>query len=112
MISHASRGVNVNAPVNVNTTEFSMTTQSSVNGDTPATLFGMPTCVGEPPNTASMCGMLPGSVSTIATSKRPNRSRMHVSTVDQFAADTFHAANCVVAVTIVERFVRESLLPG
>src|SRR5215510_3997760 len=109
MISHASRGVNVNAPANVNTTEFSMTEQSVVNGETPATLFGMPTCSGEPPNTASMCGTLPGSVSTIVMSYATNKSRMQPTTLAQLAALTFHAGIAVWVVTTVERLTRESL---
>src|SRR5690349_11459421 len=101
MTSHASRGVIWNAPVNVKTIEFSITTQSSVNGETPAVFASMPTCVGEPPNTASMCGTLPGSTSVTVTSKREKRSFMHVTVDCQFVALTFHAGSEVVAVTIV-----------
>src|SRR4051812_43742435 len=89
-----------------------MITQSSVNGETPAVFASMPTCVGEPPNTASMCGTLPGSTSVTVTSKRENRSFMQVTVDCQFAAVTFHAGIDVCAVTIVDLFVRESLSPG
>ncbi len=98
--------------VNVNTIEFSMTEQSWVNGETPATLVGRPSCVGEPPNTASMCGTAPGSVSTTVTPKGENKSRTQATVAFQVAASVFHAGIVVCCDAIVERLVRESLLPG
>ena len=98
--------------VNVNTIEFSITLQSVVNGDTPATFGSMPSRPGEPPNTASMCGTLPGSLSTTVTSYAENRSRMHDTVSDQVVALTDHAGIVVCAEAIEDRLVRASLTPG
>src|SRR3954463_15800466 len=112
MISQARRASAGITFVNVNTIEFSMMPQSCVNGDTPATLFGMPSCVGEPPNTASMCGVWPGSTSVTLTSNGENRSFMQATVALHVVALTFHAGIDVVWLASVERLVRESLLPG
>jgi hypothetical protein len=98
--------------VNVNTIEFSMIPQSSVNGDTPPTPDCMPMFCGDPPNTASMCGVLPGSTSVTVTSQRENMSFMQVTVAVQVAALVFHAGTVEVELMIDERFVRESSSPG
>src|SRR5436190_16642168 len=112
MISQARRASAGITFVNVNTIEFSMIAQSLVNGDTPATLLGMPSCVGDPPNTASMCGVWPGSVSVTVTSNGANSSFMHATVAVHVVALTFHGAIVVAACASVDRLVRESLLPG
>src|SRR5512139_3496562 len=89
-----------------------MIEQSVVNGETPATPLGRPSCVGEPPNTASMCGTLPGSVSTICTSNGAKISFMHATVAAHVVALTFHAGIVVCCDAIVERLVRESFVPG
>src|SRR5215212_956013 len=112
MISHAVRASCGITAVNVNTIAFSMIEQSVVNGDTPPTLVPIPSRVGEPPNTASMCGTLPGLTSVIVTSNAENSSRMHDTVADHVVALTFHGGMTVCAVGIVEWLVRESLSPG
>src|SRR5687768_18471580 len=82
MISHATCAFCGIMSVNVNTTLFSIVLQVDVNGDTPAIRCVSPSIDGEPPNTASMCGTLPGSVSVIVTSNGANISRMHVTVCD------------------------------
>src|SRR5512139_1415901 len=94
--------------VNVNTIEFSITAQSSVNGLTPPTPDGIPMLPGPPPNTASMCGTLPGSTSVIVTSQRANMSFMHFTVSAHSCGDAFHAGTWRWLVMIDERFVRES----
>ena len=101
-----------NTFVNVNTIEFSMTAQSSVNGDTPPTPEPMPIFCGEPPNTASMWGTLPGSTSVTVTSNRANMSRMHATVAAQVAALVFHAGTLACDETIEDRLVRASSSPG
>src|SRR5258706_12099938 len=112
MISHAVRASCGMTWTNVNTIEFSMIEQSVVNGDTPATLFGRPSCVGEPANTASMWLTLPGSVSVIVRLKGPKISFMHAVVAVFTVADAAHAGSDVCACAIEDVFVRESLLPG
>ena len=98
--------------VNVKTIEFSMTEQSVVNGETPATSFGMPSCVRR----AAEHGLDVRDVARVGlddrTSNGANSSRMHETVAFQVVALTFHAGIVVCCVAIVERLVRESLLPG
>ena len=98
--------------MNVNTIEFSMIPQFDVNGDTPPTPDGNPIDCGEPPNTASMCGTLPGSTSVNATSKRENMFRMHATVASHTASLVFHAGTVRGELTIVDRLARESFCPG
>ncbi len=91
MTSHARRESAGIAPVNVKTIEFSITAQSVVNGETPARVDASPSCVGVPPNTASMCGTLPGSVSVNVMLNGANTSRMQLTVAFQVAALTFQA---------------------
>src|SRR4051812_13715803 len=98
--------------VNVKTIEFSITAQSSVNGETPPTPCCMPMFCGEPPNTASICGTLPGLTSVIVTSQRENMSFMHATVAVQCAALVFHAGTLRCDVMIDDLFVRESSSPG
>ena len=67
---------------------------------------------GEPPNTASMCGTLPGLTSVTVTSQRANMSRMQVTVAAQFAALVFQAGTCFVELMLDDLLVRESSLPG
>src|SRR5258705_14016925 len=112
MISHARRASAGMTCVNVKTIEFSMIEQSVVNGETPATLFGRPSCVGEPPNTASMWLTLPGSVSVMVTSNGPKISFMHAVVAAFTVAEAVQPGIAVRCCAIVDLFVREALVPG
>src|SRR5258705_11954694 len=102
MISQAWRGVMFGiASTNVNTIEFSMMEQSSVNGDTPPTFDGSPTSPGVPLNSASMCGTLPGSTSVTVT---PNRDQMPLKQLTvsvQFCADGAKAGTATAGFTMI-----------
>jgi len=112
MISQLRRASFGRTAENVKTIEFSMIEQSVVNGDTPPTFEGRPTCVGVPPNTASMCGTLPGSVVTTWTSKREKISVKHETVSFHTVPPGFHAGIETCWLTMVEKLLRESLLPG
>src|SRR5437867_2515924 len=108
MISQLRRASFGSTPLNVNTTEFSMIEQSVVNGETPPTFDGSPTWVGVPPNTARMCGTLPGSVSTTWTSNRDHRSRKHATVSAHTCGVVLHAGIATCWLTIDDVFVRAS----
>src|SRR5690349_6067967 len=112
MTSHTVRGSSGSASVNTNAIEPSITEQSVVNGDTPATLSGRPTSPGLPPNTASMCGVAPGSWSVIVTSNGAYSSATHATVADQVSSSTSQPSISVGSATTDDTWRTESLSPG
>src|SRR5262245_51547329 len=94
--------------VNTNTIAFSITLQSDDSGAAEFQ-FGSPNSRDEPPNTASMCGTLPGSASTTWTSNRANMLRTQATVSFHSVGLAFQGGMVVSAGATVDWLMRESL---
>src|SRR5215813_6510739 len=112
MTSQITRGCLGRASVKANTIEFSITEQLGLNGETPPMLVVRPRSAAARANTASMCGVAPGSTSVTVISKRDQISFMQATVAAQSAALAFQPGTCVARDTIVDVFACELLVPG